>query len=57
MQTRLTLGMTAVTAVALLLALPGSGWAQGKASAALTGQVSSEAEGAMEGVLVSARRA
>jgi hypothetical protein len=48
----LTLG----TAIILFQATPQPVSAQNKAAAALTGQVTSEAEGAMEGVVVSARR-
>jgi streptogramin lyase len=43
-------------AILLSQALPDPAFAQGKA-AAITGQVSSEAEGAMEGVVVTARKA
>src|SRR5712671_5896912 len=55
MRTRLALGLTAGLAVILLQAAPDAIRAQGQA--ALNGQVASEAEGAMEGVVVSARKA
>ena len=54
MQTKLMLSMTAGIAVMLFQATPDLAKAQGQA--ALTGQVSSDAEGAMEGVVVSARK-
>ena len=54
MQQKLLLSMTAIAAVMLLQAAPQPAWAQ--TSAALTGQVSSEVEGAMEGVVVTARK-
>src|ERR1700704_4667786 len=54
MQTKLMLSMTAGVAVMLLQASPQVVQAQGQA--ALTGQVSSAEEGAMEGVVVSARK-
>src|SRR5258705_4257803 len=53
MRTRLALGLTAGLAVILLA--PDAIRAQGQA--ALNGQVTTEAEGAMEGVVVSARKA
>jgi virginiamycin B lyase len=55
MRTSLSLGLTAGLAVILFQATPDVVGAQGQA--ALSGQVSSEAEGAMEGVVVSARKA
>src|SRR5262252_8352160 len=55
MRTRLALGLTAGLALILLQAAPAAIRAQGQP--ALTGQVSSEAEGAMEGVVVSAHKA
>jgi streptogramin lyase len=44
-------------AVLLCQAAPGPAWAQGKAPSAITGQITSDAEGAMEGVVVTARKA
>jgi virginiamycin B lyase len=55
MQTKLIMSMTAGLAVMLLQASPDLVKAQGQA--ALTGKVTSEAEGAMEGVVVSAKKA
>ena len=55
MRTRLSLGLTAGLAVILSQAAPDLVRSQGQA--ALSGQVTSEAEGAMEGVVVSARKA
>jgi len=55
MRTRLALGLTAGLALTLVQAAPDAIRAQGQA--ALNGQVTSEAEGAMEGVVVSARKA
>jgi len=57
MQSRLMLGLTASAAVLLFQASPGPAWAQGGAAPAITGQVTSEAEGAMEGVVVTAKKA
>src|SRR4051812_24914536 len=57
MQSRLMLSLTASAAVVLFQASPDLAWAQGKAAPAITGQVTSEAEGAMEGVVVTARKA
>jgi virginiamycin B lyase len=54
MQSKIMLGMTAGLAVMLSQAAPELTQAQGQA--ALTGQVTSEAEGAMEGVVVSAKK-
>ncbi len=51
------LSLTASAAVMLSLAAPGLVRAQGTAPAAIAGQVTSEAEGAMEGVVVTARKA
>src|SRR6266481_2320797 len=48
--------LTAGSAVALFQAMPQPAMAQSQ-TAALTGQVTSEAEGAMEGVVVSAKKA
>jgi len=48
--------LTAGFAVILFQAMPQPAAAQNKAAAALTGQVTSEAEGAMEGVVVSAKK-
>jgi streptogramin lyase len=57
MQSRLILSLTAGTAVLLLqAAAPGTAWAQSKAPSAISGQVTSEAEGAMEGVVVTAKK-
>ena len=53
MQSRLMLSLTAGAAVLLLQAAS----AQAAAPAAITGQVTSEAEGAMEGVVVTAKKA
>src|SRR5256714_2762202 len=55
MQARLTLTIAAPAATAVFLPTIDSVWAEGQA--ALTGSVSSEAEGKMEGVVVTARRA
>jgi streptogramin lyase len=55
MRTRLALGLTTGLALILLQAAPDAIRAQGQP--ALTGQVTSEAEGAMEGVVVSAHKA
>src|SRR5262252_1081090 len=55
MRTRLALGLTAGLALILLQAAPAAIRAQGQP--ALTGQVTSEAEGAMEGVVISAHKA
>jgi virginiamycin B lyase len=57
MQSRLMLSLTASAAVLLFQASPDPAWAQGKAASAITGQVTSETEGPMEGVVVSARKA
>ena len=58
MQTkRLLLGVCAGLAVMLLPAASYFVRAQGQPPAALTGQITSEAEGAMEGVVVSAKKA
>src|SRR5712691_11833436 len=58
MQSRLILSLTAGTAVLLLqAAAPGTAWAQSKVPSAISGQVTSEAEGAMEGVVVTAKKA
>jgi streptogramin lyase len=54
MQHRLFLSLTAALAVSLFLAAPTSVRAQN--SPALTGQVTSDAEGAMEGVVVTAKK-
>lgn len=54
MQSRLMLSLTAGVAVMLLPAAPDPARAQGPA---LTGQVTSDAEGAMEGVVVTAKKA
>jgi len=56
MQSRLML-LTASAAVLLFSASPDPAWAQGRAAPAIAGQVTSEAEGAMEGVVVTARKA
>ncbi len=56
MKSRLLLSLTAGVAILALQASPHPAWAQGKA-AAITGVVSSEAEGAMEGVVVTAKKA
>ncbi len=53
MKSHYTLGMTTAIAVVLALAIPAHLHAQGPA---LTGKVSSEAEGAMEGVIVTAQK-
>src|SRR6266403_141569 len=53
MQSRLLLGLMTTAAVMLFQAADPV-WAAG---AAITGQISSEAEGAMEGVVVTARKA
>jgi streptogramin lyase len=55
MRTRLALGLTAGLALTLVQAAPDAIRAQGQP--ALNGQVTSEAEGAMEGVVVMARKA
>jgi virginiamycin B lyase len=55
--THLLLGAGGALAAMLLLATPYFVRAQTQAPAAVTGQVSSEAEGAMEGVVVSAKKA
>ena len=55
MQTKLMLSVTAGLAVVLSQATPDIAKAQSRA--ALTGQVTSDAEGAMEGVVVSAQKA
>ena len=58
MQTkRLRLGVWTGLAIMLLPATIYFAQAQGQAPAALTGQVTSDAEGAMEGVVVSAKKA
>src|SRR5436190_17562888 len=57
MQSRLLLSLTASAAVLLLPLASDLGWAQGTAPAAITGLVTSDAEGAMEGVVVTARKA
>src|SRR5262249_61742340 len=60
MQSRFVLSMIAGAAVLLLPGASDSGWAQGGPSAAagaITGQVTSEAEGAMEGGVVTAKKA
>src|SRR5215472_4222360 len=57
MRTRFILqSLAAAAAVMLLPVSPQSARAQGQAPAAIAGQVSSEAEGAMEGVVVSAKK-
>jgi virginiamycin B lyase len=56
MRHKLMWSVSAVAAFVLSQASPDPAWAQTKASAALTGQVTSEAEGAMEGVVVSAKK-
>src|SRR5262249_10965555 len=59
MQSRLVLSMIAGAAVLLLPGMSDPVWAQGAqggAAAAITGQVTSEAEGAMEGVVVTAKK-
>ena len=55
MQTKLMLSMTASFAFMLFQAIPQVANAEGRS--ALTGQVTSDAEGAMEGVVVSAQKA
>lgn len=55
MRNKLMLSMTAGAAVMLVQAIPHYALAQGQA--ALTGVITSEAEGAMEGVVVSAKKA
>jgi virginiamycin B lyase len=55
MQSRLVASLMAGAAVLLLHVASGTAWAQGK-TPAISGQVSSEAEGAMEGVVVTARK-
>src|SRR4051812_1433837 len=55
MQSRLVASLMAGAAVLLLQVASGTAWAQGK-TPAISGQVSSEAEGAMEGVVVTARK-
>ncbi|HEY7247137.1 MAG TPA: carboxypeptidase regulatory-like domain-containing protein [Xanthobacteraceae bacterium] len=57
MLTRLLQLVTAAAAILLLQSAAPQLAAEGQAPAALTGQVTSEAEGAMEGVVVSARKA
>ena len=58
MQSRLILSLTAGTAVLLLqAAAPAPALAQSKVPSAISGQVTSEAEGAMEGVVVTAKKA
>ena len=56
MQSRLIASLMAGAAILLCQAAPDPAFAQGKA-AAITGQISSEAEGAMEGVVVTAKKA
>jgi streptogramin lyase len=51
------LSLTAGAAVLLFQLSPHSASAQGTAASAITGQVTSEAEGAMEGVVVTAKKA
>jgi streptogramin lyase len=53
----LFLSLTAGLAIVLSLAAPGPVWAQNQSPVALKGKVTSDAEGAMEGVVVSARKA
>src|SRR5262245_19113716 len=55
MKSKLLLSLT-VGVAALLLYTAQPAWTQGTVPAALTGIVSSEAEGAMEGVVVTARK-
>jgi streptogramin lyase len=57
MQSRLLLSLTASAAVLLVPLASDLGWAQGTTPAAITGVVTSEAEGAMEGVVVTAKKA
>src|SRR5262245_38129872 len=57
MQSRLLLSLTASAAVLVLPGASGNVWAQAATPAAITGVVTSEAEGAMEGVVVTARKA
>jgi streptogramin lyase len=57
MQSRLLLSLSAGAAMLLLPLASDLGWAQGTAPAAITGVVTSDAEGAMEGVVVTARKA
>jgi hypothetical protein len=57
MQSRLMLSLTASAAVVLFQASPDPAWAQNRGTSAITGQVTSEAEGAMEGVVVTAKKA
>src|SRR5262249_60841318 len=59
MQSRLVLSMIAGAAVLLLPGMSDPVWAQGAqggAAAAITGQVTSEAEGGIEGVVVPAKK-
>jgi streptogramin lyase len=56
MRHKLVGSLTAAAAVMLFQASPPPAWAQGAPAAALTGQVTSEQEGAMEGVVVSAKK-
>jgi len=51
------LSLTAGAAVLLAQGAPDPAWAQGKVPSAITGHVTSEAEGAMEGVVVTAKKA
>ena len=57
MQTRLMVSLTAGAAVLLSQAAPDPAWAQGTVPSAITGHVTSAAEGAMEGVVVTAKKA
>src|SRR5215471_15693636 len=56
MQSKLMLSLAAGTAVMLCTGSPNLSLAQAQAPSAITGQVSSEAEGAMEGVVVTAKK-
>ena len=55
---RKTVGLAAAIGLTALVMHAGLGWssAQAQAGVALTGRVNSEREGAMEGVVVTARR-
>src|SRR5215210_6617792 len=57
MQSKLLLSLTASAAVLFLPGASNPVWAQATTPAAIAGNVTSEAEGAMEGVVVTARKA
>jgi virginiamycin B lyase len=56
MRNKFVWSTTAAAAVLLFQATPQPAWSQSAPSAALTGQVTSDQEGAMEGVVVSAKK-